>query len=270
MKNFKLPVLVLASSMLLSSCLSSGTTYRYSRGNYNLTCDVLGQKMSRLRQDAADVRKNDKFKLRYMFVIPAVIETYAMNRNEKIVQKEMKEVQSVMISKDCSGRYSESTVDSLASGTGYKKNNSNNNVSYNYNANGYNQAAPNNNFRPSNYPNNYAPPATYNRGNNVNNYNNVYGNPQPSGNYYNNYRQQRFVQPNIQNNNNAANLNNSNYQNPANQQQQANQANPGANAYNEAQIYQPARNSANWFSGSNTDFNSKQFNSDAYFKGSAF
>lgn len=96
----------------LSSCSQSFSVAEpiYSADKYSLSCQQIQQKIIALDGRKIEVRKNDKFMLRHMMVLPAIISVMKMNKETKKIDKELNDLRSLKRSKNCQGPSSQKTT----------------------------------------------------------------------------------------------------------------------------------------------------------------
>ena len=98
--------LVLMALLFMSGCktfthYNSNKHYNYEMQSYNATCDQLKNRLKQLEYRKQYVRRNDKFMLRYMLIIPTFIETYRMHKEEKEIKKEEDQIRELLLNKHC-------------------------------------------------------------------------------------------------------------------------------------------------------------------------
>jgi hypothetical protein len=88
--------------LLLSSCDLSRSKNTYKTTIYTEKgCDKIFAELAYARRYKQSLHKNDKFMLRYMLVIPALVETYKIIRNENKVNKRIANLQYQAQSSNC-------------------------------------------------------------------------------------------------------------------------------------------------------------------------
>ena len=97
----KLKILI-AAVLLLSSCDLSRSKYTYKTTIYTEKgCDKIFAELAYARRYKQSLHKNDKFMLRYMLVIPAIVETYQIIKHENKVNKRIANLQYQAESSNC-------------------------------------------------------------------------------------------------------------------------------------------------------------------------
>jgi hypothetical protein len=97
----KLTILI-AAVLLLSSCDLSRSKYTYKTTIYTEKgCDKIFAELAYARRYKQSLHKNDKFMLRYMLVIPAIVETYQIIKHENKVNKRIANLQYQAESSNC-------------------------------------------------------------------------------------------------------------------------------------------------------------------------
>lgn len=79
----------------------SDKQYNYTLQSYNATCSQIKQRMQQLDYRKANIRANDRFRFKYMLVIPGFREMLRINREEKNIEEERYYLRGLLIDKHC-------------------------------------------------------------------------------------------------------------------------------------------------------------------------
>lgn len=193
MRNLKFFFLIV--TIFLHSC-HSAADYRHSRNNLNINCQTIEEKLYNLSIEEQKIAQMNKFSFSNILVLPAIIRTFKIIRNDDKIKQQKYKYKNLKIAKNCSAKKTNSTNKS-----GYP----------------YNQASPSNssaNYQGQNHNMNNQ----HNYSGQEHNYNNSYNyqsnNLATQGNNYN--------QPNHNYQNNSQTMQGNYYNQPVNQQYNSN------------------------------------------------
>ena len=138
-----LQIFVIFISVIIGGCIPHNNQFgsyqpSYATQPYNLSCTQLKRQLKQLNYQKTMLHKDDKFKFKYMLVLPAISETIRISKNESRIKKEIRQTNKLIIENQCN-RY-RSTLNN--SSTSYDQ------YSPTYN-NGQNVTAPEQNYVPA-------------------------------------------------------------------------------------------------------------------------
>ena len=80
---------------------TSNKYYDFKMQTYNASCDQLLVRKQQLDFRKKNVHRNDKFKFRYMLIIPSIIETKRILKEEKNIKAEERYLEKLLFEKRC-------------------------------------------------------------------------------------------------------------------------------------------------------------------------
>lgn len=95
--------LTLLVTLLLSACASPHVAEVRRHGDKNMSCEDLHQAVAEAEHMKQAAREDDRFKLGYIALLPAVVSVYRFHKAEKAAQERIDYLTSIYNAKNCAG-----------------------------------------------------------------------------------------------------------------------------------------------------------------------